>query len=70
MITGLKGIFEFEVDFEFDSEDVLDKRVPVREASNHIREEMLSALGLKLQGGKKAPVEVLVIDQVGQPEAN
>jgi uncharacterized protein (TIGR03435 family) len=68
--TGLKGVFEFEVDFEFDSEDVRDVRVPVREASNHIREGMLSAMGLKLQTGKKAPVEVLVIDQVDRPEAN
>ncbi len=68
--TGLKGAFEFEVDFEFDSEDVRDVRVPVREASNHIREGMLSAMGLKLQTGKKAPVELLVIDQVEQPEAN
>jgi uncharacterized protein (TIGR03435 family) len=68
--TGLKGVFEFEVEFEFDSEDVMDVRVPVREASNHIREGMLSAMGLKLQNGKKAQVEVLVIDQVEQPEPN
>ena len=62
--TGLKGLFEFDVDFEFDRDDVRDVRVPVREASNHIREGLLSALGLKLQSGKKAQVEVLVIDQV------
>ena len=68
--TGLKGVYEFEVDFEFDSADVADVRVPVREASNHIREGLLSALGLKLQSGKKAQVEVLVIDQVERPEAN
>jgi uncharacterized protein (TIGR03435 family) len=68
--TGLKGLYEFEVDFEFDAADAADKRLPVREASNHIREELLSALGLKLQGGKKAQVEVLVIDQVERPEAN
>jgi uncharacterized protein (TIGR03435 family) len=68
--TGLKGLYEFEVDFEFDRADVLDASVPAREASNHIREGVLSALGLKLQSGKKAQVEVLVIDQVERPEAN
>jgi len=68
--TGLKGLFEFEVDFEFDRADVLDVSVPVREASNHIREGVLSALGLKLQSGKKAQVEVLVIDHVEMPSEN
>jgi uncharacterized protein (TIGR03435 family) len=68
--TGLKGLFEFEVDFEFDTEEVRDTRVPVREASNHIRDGLLSAIGLKLQGGKKEPVEVLVMDQVERPDAN
>jgi len=68
--TGLKGLYEFEVDFEFDRTEVMDKSVPVREASNHIREGLLSALGLKLQTGKKAPVEVLVIDHVERPDAN
>ena len=68
--TGLKGVFEFEVDFEFDRGDAEDVRVPVREASNHIREGLLSALGLKLQSGKKAQMEMLVIDQVERPEAN
>jgi uncharacterized protein (TIGR03435 family) len=68
--TGLKGVYEFEVDFEFDSADAADVRVPVRDASNHIREGLLSALGLRLQSGKKAQVEVLVIDQVERPAAN
>ena len=68
--TGLKGVYEFDVDFEFDRADAADVRVPVREASNHIREGLLSALGLKLQSGKKGQVEVLVIDQVDRPEAN
>lgn len=68
--TGLKGLFEFEVDFEIDLSDAVDVRVPVREASNHVREGLLSALGLRLQSGKKAQVEVLVIDRVEQPEAN
>ena len=68
--TGLKGLFEFEVDFEFDRADVLDVSVPVREASNHIREGLVTAMGLKLQGGKKEQVEALVIDHVERPEAN
>jgi uncharacterized protein (TIGR03435 family) len=68
--TGLKGLFEFEVDFELDAAEARDVRVPVREASNHIREALLSGLGLKLQGGKKEQVEVLVIDHVERPEAN
>jgi len=68
--TGLKGVYEFEVDFEFDRTDVMDRNVPVRVASNHIREGLLSALGLKLQASKKARVEVLVIDQVERPKAN
>jgi uncharacterized protein (TIGR03435 family) len=68
--TGLKGVYEFEVEFEFDKADAVDVRVPVREAANHIREGLLSALGLKLQSGKKAQVEALVIDQVERPEAN
>jgi uncharacterized protein (TIGR03435 family) len=42
----------------------------VREAGNHLYEDLLSALGLKLQNGKKAQVEVLVTDQVERPEAN
>jgi uncharacterized protein (TIGR03435 family) len=42
----------------------------VREASNHVREGLLSALGLKLQNGRKERVEVLVIDRVERPEAN
>jgi uncharacterized protein (TIGR03435 family) len=37
---------------------------------SHIREGLVSALGLKLQSGKKAQVEVLVIDQVERPDAN
>jgi uncharacterized protein (TIGR03435 family) len=68
--TGLKGLYEFEVDFEFDRADAADVRVPVREAGNHIREGLLSALGLKLQSSKKARVEVLVIDHVERPAAN
>jgi len=68
--TGLKGLFEFDVDFEFDTAYVADKSVPFREARNHIWERLISGLGLKLQSDKKAQVEVLVIDQVQRPEAN
>jgi len=68
--TGLKGVYEFEVDFEFDRTEVMDTRVPVGEASRHIMQELVSALGLKLQSTKKAQVEVLVIDQLERPIAN
>lgn len=68
--TGLKGVYEFEVDFEFDRTEVMDTRVPVGEASSHIMQELVSALGLKLRSTKKAQVEVLVIDQVERPNAN
>jgi uncharacterized protein (TIGR03435 family) len=68
--TGLSGLYAFEVEFEFDSADAADVRVPVREASNHIREGLLSALGLKLESGRKEPVEVLVVDQLDRPLPN
>lgn len=68
--TGLKGFFAFDVDFEFDRDDVRDLRVPAREAANHMREGLLSALGLKLEGGKKAQVETLVIDRIERPVAD
>jgi uncharacterized protein (TIGR03435 family) len=68
--TGLKGLFEFEVEFEVDRAYVADRSVPFREARNYIWEGLISALGLKLQSGKKEQVDVLVIDQVEQPEAN
>jgi uncharacterized protein (TIGR03435 family) len=68
--TGLKGLFEFDVDFEFDRDYVADRNVPFREARNHIWEGLISALGLKLQSGKKEQVEVLVIDHVERPEPN
>ncbi|MEO8598158.1 MAG: TIGR03435 family protein [Candidatus Solibacter sp.] len=68
--TGLKGVYEFEVNFEFDRTDAADTGVPVRDASNHMREELLSALGLRLQSVKKAQVQVLLIDQVKRPGPN
>ena len=68
--TGLKGVYEFEVDFEFDRTEVMDTRVPVGEVSKHIVQDLVSALGLKLQSTKKAQVDVLVIDQVERPNPN
>lgn len=68
--TGLKGLYEFDVEFEFDRTEVMDTRVPVGEASSHIMQELVSALGLKLRSTKKAQVEVLVIDQLERPNAN
>jgi uncharacterized protein (TIGR03435 family) len=68
--TGLKGLYEFDVDFEYDRADAADESVPEREAANRIREGLLSALGLKLQPGKKAEVEVIVVDRVERPASN
>jgi len=68
--TGLKGVYEFEVDFEFDRTEVMDTRVPVGEASSHIMQGLVSAMGLKLRSTNKAQVEVLVIDQLERPSAN
>ncbi len=68
--TGLKGLYEFDVDFEVDMAEMRDKSVPVRDAANHLWEELLSGLGLKLQNGRKERVEVLVIDRVERPEPN
>ena len=68
--TGLEGIYEFDLDVEIDGDEAMDPKVPASDASRHVREAFLSALGLKLQGVKKESVEVLVIDQVTRPEAN
>ena len=68
--TGLKGLYEFEVDFEIDRTEITDKNVAESDAASHVREALLSAMGLKLQGAKKAPVEVLVIDRVERPDPN
>ena len=68
--TGLKGVYAFEVDFEFDRSEAMDPSVPVHDASNRIRLELLSALGLKLESTRKAQVQVLVIERVERPQAN
>ena len=68
--TDLKGFFEFKVDFEVDRAYVADKSVPFSEARNHVWEGLISALGLKLESGRKAQVEVLVVDQVERPYTN
>jgi len=42
--TGLKGLYEFEVDFEFDRAEAMDKNVPEHEAAdpnNHSLDRLL-----------------------------
>jgi uncharacterized protein (TIGR03435 family) len=68
--TGLKGIYDFTVDYEVDSEKVADPRVPFADARSSLMDDLVTALGLKIESGRRAPVEVLVIDHVSPPEPN
>jgi uncharacterized protein (TIGR03435 family) len=94
--TGLRGVYDFTVDYEVDSEKVADPRVPFADARSSLMDDLLSnsrttkasgsyfrvirwppasvrlvaALGLRIESGRRAPVEVLVIDHVSLPEAN
>jgi uncharacterized protein (TIGR03435 family) len=68
--TGLKGVYDFTVDYEVDSEKVADPRVPFADARSSVMDDLVAALGLKIESGRRALVEVLVIDHVSLPEAN
>jgi uncharacterized protein (TIGR03435 family) len=68
--TGLKGVYDFTVDYEVDSEKVADPRVPFADARSSLMDDLVAALGLRIESGRRAPVEVLVIDHVSLPEAN
>ncbi|HEY6340548.1 MAG TPA: TIGR03435 family protein [Bryobacteraceae bacterium] len=68
--TGLKGVYDFSVDYEIDTEKVLDANVPVSEASASLMEDLAKALGLKIESGRRLPVEMLVIDQISPPDPN
>jgi uncharacterized protein (TIGR03435 family) len=68
--TGLKGVYDFTVDYEVDSEKVADPRVPFADARSSLMDDLVAALGLKIEPGRRASVEVLVIDHVSLPEAN
>jgi uncharacterized protein (TIGR03435 family) len=68
--TGLKGVYDFSVDYEIDTEKVLDRNVPVSEADASLMEDLAKALGLKIESGRRLPVEMLVIDQISPPDPN
>lgn len=68
--TGLKGVYDFTVDYEIDSEKVADPKVPFADARSSLMDDLVAALGLKIESGRRALVEVLVIDHVSLPEAN
>jgi uncharacterized protein (TIGR03435 family) len=68
--TGLKGVYDFSVDYEIDTEKVLDRDIPVSEASASLMDDLAEALGLKVESGRQLPVEMLVIDQISPPDPN
>ncbi len=66
--TGLKGVYDFSVDYEIDTEKVRDRSVPVSDATASLMEDLAGALGLKIESGRQLPVEMLVIDQISPPD--
>ncbi len=68
--TGLKGVYDFSVDYEIDTEKVRDRSIPVSEAEVSLMEDLARALGLKIESGRQLPVETLVIDQISPPDPN
>jgi uncharacterized protein (TIGR03435 family) len=68
--TGLKGVYDFSVDYEIDAEKIMDRSVPVSEASASLLADLTKALGLKIESGRKLPVDMLVIDQISPPDPN
>ena len=68
--TGLKGVYDFAVDYEIDVEKVADRDVPVSEAGASLMEDLVRALGLKIESGRRLPVEMLVVDQISPPDPN
>jgi uncharacterized protein (TIGR03435 family) len=67
--TGLTGNFDFSVDLSANRADYADLNISERDAVSLMFTDAVSNLGLKFES-KKAPVEVLVIDHVEQPDAN
>jgi uncharacterized protein (TIGR03435 family) len=66
--TGLKGVYDFSVDYEIDTEKVRDRSVPVSEAEVSLMGDLASALGLKIESGRRLPVDMLIIDQISPPD--
>ena len=68
--TGLKGVYDFSVDYEIDTEKVADRNVPFSDAAASLMDDLVNALGLKIESGRRLPMEMLVIDQLSSPEPN
>jgi uncharacterized protein (TIGR03435 family) len=68
--TGLNGVYDFNVEYEVDYEKIADPRVPVPDARASLMDDLVTALGLKIESARRAPVEVLVIDGVSPAEPN
>jgi uncharacterized protein (TIGR03435 family) len=66
--TGLKGVYDFSVQYEVDTEKLLDRSVPVSEASASLIDDLVKALGLRIESGRRLPVEMLVIDRISPPD--
>jgi len=66
--TNLAGIFDFELAFMEEVDPEILARIPYEQHPN-IFEALRQQLGLKLTG-RKAPVEVIVIDSVERPSGN
>jgi len=66
--TGLNGVYDFSVDYEVDTETVADRSVPVSEAAASLMDDLAQALGLKIESGRRLPVETFVVDQVSPPD--
>jgi uncharacterized protein (TIGR03435 family) len=68
--TGLKGVYDFSVEYEIDTEKVTDRNVPVSDAAASLMDDLVQALGFKIESGRRLPVEMLVIDRISSPEPN
>ena len=68
--TGLKGTYDFSVDYEVDIEKVVNRDVPVSEATASLMEDLARALGLKIESGRRLPIEMFIIDQILLPDPN
>lgn len=68
--TGLKGVYDFSVDYEVDVDKVANRGVPVADAAAGLMDDLARALGLRIESGRRLPVEMLVVDAISAPEAN
>lgn len=67
--TGLTGVYDIHFEFTREEPDALGMTQLPDSAAPNLLEALPQQLGLKLEG-KKAPVDVIVIDHAEQPEAN